>query len=216
VSDQPFQLLPALSAEEFAALRADISAHGIRVPVDVDEFGQLLDGHHRQQIAAELGIPCPTRVVAGLTEDDKRHHALAVNLARRHLSQSDKRALIAAEIEHDESRSDRQIARIVGVDHKTVGAVRRALRGESPHVAEPLSPAELADLQRLTELLSAQLAMVDADTAWLLAAGRPLDAVRALTEGLDAAIATARDDEMRSALRTVFEPRIRAVLGAGA
>lgn len=140
--DTPYQLLPPLTGDEYAALREDIAANGIRVPVDVDEDGTVLDGHHRQAIAAELGIPCPTRVVTGLTDEDKRCHALAVNLQRRTLTREQRRALILAELEHDDTRSDRAIARLLGCDHKTVGAVRAVLTaprggGEIPHPADP-------------------------------------------------------------------------------
>lgn len=134
----PYQLLPALDAEQYDALRADIKAHGIRVPVDADENGQVLDGHHRSLIAAELGIDCPRRTVAGLTEAEKVAHAIAVNAHRRHLTQEQKRALLAESIKSEPEASDREHARRVGADHKTAGAVRSGLegRGEVPHVAE--------------------------------------------------------------------------------
>jgi hypothetical protein len=150
MSDQPYQLLPPLTAEEYAALREDIAANGIRVPVDVDEDGQILDGHHRQAIAADLGIPCPTRVVAGLTEDDKRAHALAVNSHRRALTVAQRRELAAAELERDPFRSDRAIGRLVGVDHKTVGAIRRGGWG-IPHDDRPVMTREEAE--RITQHL---------------------------------------------------------------
>lgn len=127
MSDAPYQLLPPLTTEEYAALREDIATNGIRVPIDVDETGRVLDGHHRQAIASELGVGCPTRIVAGLTEDQKRAHALAVNLQRRILTREQRRGLIATELERDPDRSDRAIGRLVGVDHKTVGAMRRDL-----------------------------------------------------------------------------------------
>jgi ParB-like chromosome segregation protein Spo0J len=152
MGEHPYQLLPPLSAEEYAALKADIAANGIRVPVDVDEAGQLLDGHHRAAIAAELGIDYPTRVVAGLTEEAKADYALAVNLTRRQLSQAQKRALIAAEIERRPDDSDRAIARRIGCDHKTVGAVRREQGGEIPHPdREP--QLSYAEAEALTEKL---------------------------------------------------------------
>ena len=57
--DQPrkpaWQLLPELSAEEFAALKADIAAFGLRVPIVVDAAtGEVVDGHHRQRALDEL------------------------------------------------------------------------------------------------------------------------------------------------------------------
>lgn len=136
MTDQPYQLLPPLSDEECAALREDIAAAGVRVPIDVDENGVILNGHHRKAIADELGIDCPVRVVAGLGHEDKRAHALSTNLNGRRLNREQRRALIVAELEHDDSRSDRAIARLLGVDHKTVGAVRRERRGEFPTASE--------------------------------------------------------------------------------
>lgn len=161
MSDQPYQVMPALSAEEYAALRDDITAHGIRVPVDLDEHGQVLDGHHRQAIAVELGIDCPTRTVAGLTDEEKRHHALAVNLTRRHLTREQRRALIVAELEHDPSRSDRALGRLLGCDHKTVGAVRRELSGEVPHHSDEFTAEEVAEAERLTASMVEKLRRAD-------------------------------------------------------
>jgi hypothetical protein len=43
-----------------------------------------------------------------------------------------KRALIESELRKDSSRSDREIARIVGCDHKTVGTARERLGIDSP------------------------------------------------------------------------------------
>lgn len=130
-----YQVMPPLSAEEYTALRADIAVHGIRVPIDVDEDGNILDGHHRAAISAELGIDCPTRLVAGLSEDQKHHHALAVNTTRRTLTREQRHALIRAELERDPHRSDRALGRWLGVDGKTVGAIRHEMDAEK-HAAE--------------------------------------------------------------------------------
>ena len=56
-----YQVMPGLSPEEYATLKADIAANGVRIPIDVDEEGNILDGFHRKQICDELGIECPTR-----------------------------------------------------------------------------------------------------------------------------------------------------------
>jgi hypothetical protein len=123
-AQQPYQLLPPLTEDEYAALKADIAENGVMVPVEIDEDGNLLDGHHRAAIAAELGIDYPTVLRAGLTEDQKHAHALRLNLQRRHLSAEQKRELILAELERNPDRSDRAIAKLIGVDHKTVGKIR--------------------------------------------------------------------------------------------
>lgn len=133
-----YQLLPDLDPEEYAALRADIAANGVRVPIDVDETGAILDGHHRRRIANQLEIDCPLRVIGGLSEAEKRAHALAVNLHRRTLTREQKRELIAASLAVDPELSDRQHAARTNADHKTVGSVRDEMvgRGEIPHVHE--------------------------------------------------------------------------------
>ena len=138
-----YQVMPPLSADEFSALKADIKARGVQVPIEYDESGNVLDGHHRikavEQLKAEgAEIPAPPRIIRkGLSEPEKRAHARTLNLARRHLDQAQKRAAIAAQIKDTPERSDRQIAVELGVDHKTVGAQRAELvnGGEIPHHA---------------------------------------------------------------------------------
>lgn len=80
---QPFaDLLPPLSTEQQAALKADIKAHGVRQPIDVDEDGNILDGHHRFKIDKDA----PRKVIKGLTEAEKKAHAIRVNIARRNMT----------------------------------------------------------------------------------------------------------------------------------
>lgn len=122
----PYQLLPALTPDEYAALCDSIRAEGIRVPIQVDEHGAILDGHHRSRIAAELGIECPRVVVSNLdTEQAKRTVALSLNLSRRHLNREQTRQVIAASLAADPDLSDREHARRCGCSPTTVGTVRR-------------------------------------------------------------------------------------------
>lgn len=129
-----YQVMPDLDADEYEALKADITDRGVMVPVEYDEHGHVLDGHHRLRACAELGITdWPSVVRGGLDESGKRRHARTLNLSRRHVSRADRRRLISEEIAEDPDRSDRAIARLLGVDHKTVGSVRREIAGEVPH-----------------------------------------------------------------------------------
>lgn len=134
----PYQLLPPLTPAEYAELRADIEANGIEQAVIVDDLGHIIDGHHRAQIADELGIECPVDVRVIDSEDAKRDLALRLNVHRRSLTRDQKRELLANLIKAAPERSDRQHASAVGVDHKTAGAVRSDLegRGEIPHAGE--------------------------------------------------------------------------------
>lgn len=128
-----YQVMPDLSADEYAALKADIAARGMHVPIEEDEHGIVLDGHHRVRAWRELqdeGVALPEypRIIrTGFTDQEKRAHARALNLARRHLSQEQRRGLIADQLRDTPELSNRQIGRSLGVNHETVQAVRTEL-----------------------------------------------------------------------------------------
>lgn len=130
MTDSPYQLLPPLSEEEYEALKESIREKGVLVAVEVDEFGVVLDGHHRVQIATELGIEYPTNVRSGLDEAAKRSLARTLNTQRRHLSQAQKRMVIADELRENPSHSNNAIAKRLGVSDSTVGLVRQDLGDE--------------------------------------------------------------------------------------
>jgi ParB-like chromosome segregation protein Spo0J len=90
----------------------------VRVPPDVDEEGNIIDGKRRKQICDELGIEYPVRVLAGLTEAQKLEHAYQVNVARRQLRKAQKRQL-AKKLWHDGQTQER-IAQLLGVSQSTV------------------------------------------------------------------------------------------------
>lgn len=122
-----FQFMPPLLPSEYAALTESIRAHGVQVPVIVDENGAIIDGHHRDMIAAELGIDCPRDVRTNLADAEKRTLAISLNKDRRHLTREQVRALLAESVKADPQLSDREHARRVGVHHETVGTVRHNL-----------------------------------------------------------------------------------------
>ncbi|GLP74931.1 hypothetical protein TUM20983_20410 [Mycobacterium antarcticum] len=118
------QPMPQLSPDQFDALRADISARGVLVPIVKDQHGRIIDGNHRSLIAAELGIDCPITVVEVADDADAWERAVALNCARRHLTREQTRTVIAGEIQRGPEDSDRAIARRVGCSPTTVGSVR--------------------------------------------------------------------------------------------
>jgi ParB-like chromosome segregation protein Spo0J len=144
------QVMPDLNEEEYAALRYDIERHGVMVPIVVDQHGRILDGHHRDQIATELGIEAP-REVRHVADDGEAYElALTLNMARRHLNREQKRALIRSEIERIPDASDREIAWRTASSPSTVGAVRRRVS----NLDTPLSDEdreELADAEARIE-----------------------------------------------------------------
>ena len=124
---EPVLKLPPLRYEDFVALRDNIAVNGVLVPILVDSDGprrNIIDGNYRKQIAEELGYDCPEIVHPNLEEDEKRTLARALNLARRQFTQEQKRELIADQLEETPNRSNRWVAKQLGVHHATVGAVR--------------------------------------------------------------------------------------------
>jgi len=88
-------LVPAMSEEQYQALKADIAAWGLREAIVVHE-GKILDGRHRYRACMELGIDPTLRPWdgQGLATD----YVLSQNLHRRHLDKS-QRAAVAVQAE---------------------------------------------------------------------------------------------------------------------
>jgi transposase-like protein len=110
--------LPELERAQYEALRDDIASRGQLVPILVDR--------------RELGLEPITRQV-----DATDGATLAVNLNRRHLTSAQKRRVIRVELMRRPQASNREIARTIGVDDKTVAAVRRQLEHLTTFLADP-------------------------------------------------------------------------------
>jgi hypothetical protein len=124
---EPVLKLPPLPYEQFMALKDNIAVNGVLVPILVDGDGprrKIIDGSYRRAIADELGYDCPEIVHTGLTEEEKRTLARALNLARRQLSQEQKRQLIADQLRESPGRSNRWVGKQLGIHHATVASVR--------------------------------------------------------------------------------------------
>lgn len=84
--DPYLSLLPPLSESDYNTLKDDISERGLIVPIVIDEQNNIIDGHNRLRIAAELGLTeIPFDIRLNLSEEEKRQLALDLNLHRRHL-----------------------------------------------------------------------------------------------------------------------------------
>jgi len=84
-SQKKYQLFENLRKEEFTALEQDIIKRGIKVPIEVDESGNILDGHNRIAIARKHNIEYETIKRKFRNEEEKREHIIKLNLARRML-----------------------------------------------------------------------------------------------------------------------------------
>jgi ParB-like chromosome segregation protein Spo0J len=148
-------LLPALTDDEYRALKADIKKHGILYPVIVDEDGRVLDGVHRVRIAGDLGIDPPVQCHEGLDDERKLHLAVGLNMRRRHLD-ADRRRELVRKLHKDEGLSVRKIADIAGWSKSTIDRDLKASPFEAALANAAAVRDELNDIpdERVREALS--------------------------------------------------------------
>lgn len=160
-------VLPKMAADDFAALEADIKASGVREPIKTYK-GFIVDGKHRYLICEKLGLKFPT-VELELPEGASLvEHCVAINLHRRHLSQSQK-AVVATDmlplLEQEAAtrkkagkptsgptgpvlqtgggkRARNAAADAVGVGARSVGRAKRVAEA-SPELAEKVKAGDL-------------------------------------------------------------------------
>jgi len=130
VKYEPVLELPPLSPDQFEGLRSSILVSGVLIPILVDCNGpvrRVIDGKYRRKIAEELKYDCPEIVVPNLNDEELRAMARALNLARRQLTTSQKRAIIADQLAETPERSNRWVGKMLGVSHPTVASVKAEL-----------------------------------------------------------------------------------------
>lgn len=102
-------LFPTMADDELAALKADLTVHGLRQPIVLFE-GAILDGRNRYRACREAGVTVRFEQFFGV-EDDALAFVLSTNLHRRHLSAGQKAALaLGIEALEAERAKERQIA----------------------------------------------------------------------------------------------------------
>lgn len=174
-----FQVMPPLSGDEYQELKNDIQVRGVMVPVEYDETGNVLDGHHRVKACQELGIKeWPSVIRLGMDEAAKRTHARKLNMARRHLTK-EQRASLWVDMRKD-GMSYRQIAEadktashqtiMRAVENSTVpngtvelptviigkdGKQRQATQPERPSMAQAVLSALTDEEQNAVEFVTA-------------------------------------------------------------
>jgi ParB-like chromosome segregation protein Spo0J len=131
------EMFPLLNDAEFDDLVEDIRKHGLRDPISLFEQ-MIIDGRNRERACIKAGVEPRYRPIEFDNHDAAAAYVISKNIRRRHLTPKQKRALIEKVLSADPTKSDRQIARAVKVDNKTVGAVRKRAeaREEIPHVSK--------------------------------------------------------------------------------
>ncbi|HTS15353.1 MAG TPA: ParB/RepB/Spo0J family partition protein [Candidatus Sulfotelmatobacter sp.] len=119
-----FQPMLPLRPEEYEALERDILDRGVQEEVAVDEERNVVLGHTRYRICRAHELPCPYRVIRGLSRREKLELAVKDNLLRRQVSPYGKAVALLAVVEA------RGIVLGAGGDHRSPATVARGtLRG---------------------------------------------------------------------------------------
>lgn len=128
---------PPLSSELYAALKASIEDIGIQTPILIDQDKNVLDGHHRLKIAAELELAddqIPLRVHSmPRSEDERFRAAVELNTKRRQAATAAQRRRWLEQIRtacvrrNRPTPSSHELGQYFGVSHTTILRDLRAL-----------------------------------------------------------------------------------------
>lgn len=77
--------VPALSTEEFKALKESIESQGQHLPIIVNKDLVVLDGHHRFRICQELNLSPKFEIKNFDNKLEEKKFIYKINLERRHL-----------------------------------------------------------------------------------------------------------------------------------
>ncbi len=130
--------LPSATADEYDALKRSIATFGVRQPIVVDEYGNVIDGRLRLRICKSLKIECPQITISKLSFTEKRCLAVELDVCRKHLSTKVRKELAADILKGSPIMSDRHIAEKCGIAKKSVAEVRESLEsgGTIPHLTK--------------------------------------------------------------------------------
>lgn len=157
-------VIPPLSPEEYAALKADIEQNGLVKSILVDENNNILDGHHRYRACSELGMEVRTERCDGVgDEQDKRLRIITLNFIQRQMSKEDRQRLSDEQKRYAkkmliDGRGLREIARLVGRSLSTIQGWRDSMgdrTGQSEQSTENTNESltAIADNSKKTSMI---------------------------------------------------------------
>lgn len=137
------ELLPPLTGEQLAALEADILKNGCYSPVIVNEDMVIVDGHNRQRLCEQHGLPYQMAVFSFEDMLEAKQWALDTQKGRRNL---DKWELgkIALRLKPDIEARARENMSAGGGDQKSEGAKSGCANSQNP-ISPVNTTKELAD-----------------------------------------------------------------------
>lgn len=145
---------PAMSADDFQALKDSIENIGVQNPITVFD-GEVIDGWHRYRAANDLGMDCPQVVLGNV---DPREFVVAQNKARRHVTQAQLAMATTAVYawrpvgsnQHPARvgtecppKSTAELAQVAGVSEKTIKQAKSVQTKAAPEVVDAVKRGEI-------------------------------------------------------------------------
>ncbi len=139
-----YQGMAALDAWTYEDLKRDIQENGVEVPIVVDQDFVIVDGHHRWQIACELGIQdtVPVEVHTYGSPSKTQAAAVRLNVNRRQLDKAQRNAYVVKLREVD-GLTQQEVADRVGLSQRQVSRIAdSSLDATSKEESDPLETAK--------------------------------------------------------------------------
>lgn len=168
-------LIPALTAEEFAQLEANCIAEGIRENI-LTWQGFIIDGHNRYEIAQTHGLPFGTQEKYFKDENAVREWMILNQFGRRNLSNY-QRSVLALKLEgvyqakakekqekginqfslpqksaEPPIETRRELAKVANVSHDTIAKVKTIQQKAAPEIKAKLETGEVSINQAYQEI----------------------------------------------------------------
>lgn len=131
------ELFPLLPEDELQALADDIGVRGLLQPIVLDSEGRVLDGRNRLAACRVAKVEPTFETYDG---DDPDGYALAVNIARRHLSKGQQAMVIA----RTEAVSEKPLSEIASAYEmsKSRIAYAKTVRDHAPDLVDAVVSGE--------------------------------------------------------------------------
>lgn len=175
-------IFPLIDGDDFAALAADIRAHGLREKIKLYD-GMILDGRNRYRACLEAGADPVFELFDGA---DPVAYVISLNLRRRQLDES-QRAMVAARLANmrQGARTDlqpsanlpevsqAQAAQLTNVSERSVRSARKVIEGGDENLAA------FVDQGKVAVSIAAKIADLPApDREKVMAAAAPEHAIK--------------------------------------
>lgn len=160
---------PSMTTEEFAHLKADIAANGVRDPITILDQ-QVLDGWHRYLAAQETGKPCPhTAFPSGADAKafvKSKHERRNITPAQRAVSMAEIEAWLSPGRPHrgkgdpgagligNGAKTAQTLADSAGVSERTMQRAKAVVSKGAPEVIEAVREG-LVSLKAAAEVVTA-------------------------------------------------------------